>query len=289
MIEMKNLLPELGNFSGIFVDTKGRSGGLGLLWDKEMKVQFLSCSLHHIDITVQWVDDEVPWRFSGIYGWLEGSKKRKMGELISDLSNHSVLPWLIGGDLNEIFFHCEKRGGPPNLKPPLIASRALLSTMGFATLDIWNGVMVEERLDCYCANTDWSLYFTNAHVTDLDSDKSDHLPILLKCNPSSKAPSRRFHFENMWFTTHHVRRLWPLLALRPHSLILSMISWRRLQTVHVISPHGTAPPLVKQVMKLKKLETQLRLDTNAISRASPLMRYGNGGKRGNTLVAKSSL
>lgn len=58
--EMKNLLPELGNFRGIFVDAKGRSGSLGLLWDKEVKVQFLSCSLHHIDVIVQWVDDKVP-------------------------------------------------------------------------------------------------------------------------------------------------------------------------------------------------------------------------------------
>ncbi|KAJ8432652.1 hypothetical protein Cgig2_011818 [Carnegiea gigantea] len=102
-----------------------KNSSLGLLWDKEVKVRFLSCSLHHIDVIVQWVDDK------------------------------------------------------------------------------HNGVVVEERLDRYCANINWSLYFPNAHVTHIDYDISDHLPMLLKCNPSSNGPShrtRRFHLENMWFT-----------------------------------------------------------------------------------------
>jgi len=33
--------------------------------------------------------------------------------MISDLVSQSSFPWLIGGDMNEIFYNLEKKGGPP--------------------------------------------------------------------------------------------------------------------------------------------------------------------------------
>ncbi|KAJ8441608.1 hypothetical protein Cgig2_023761 [Carnegiea gigantea] len=64
-----------------------------------------------------------------------------------------------------------------------------------------NGVVVEERLDHYCANMEWSLPFPNALVSHIDSDISDHLPILPKCNHDSNGPSYHTqYFQNMWFT-----------------------------------------------------------------------------------------
>jgi len=66
--EMTTLLSDLGNFHGLFVDARGRSGGLGLLWSDTVNVNLLSCSMHHID-AIQWKGEDVSWRFSGIYGW----------------------------------------------------------------------------------------------------------------------------------------------------------------------------------------------------------------------------
>ena len=66
-----------------------------------------------------------------------------------------------------------------------------------------NGVIVEECLDRFCANTDLSLLFPSAHVSHIDFDVSDHLPILLKCQPKESAKAnkkRRFHSKNMWIT-----------------------------------------------------------------------------------------
>jgi len=64
-----------------------------------------------------------------------------------------------------------------------------------------NGTVVEETL--FCADTDWSLIYPNAQVTHMDSDISDHLPILLKCSPNAgrgNQQGKHCHFENMWLT-----------------------------------------------------------------------------------------
>ncbi|KAJ8426111.1 hypothetical protein Cgig2_031778 [Carnegiea gigantea] len=81
--------------------------GLALLWKKATKVILISYSFHHID------------RLTGIYGWPELNKKLCTCDLIRDLHSHSALPWLVGGDVNEIFCNFEK-------KRVVVKSQALL-------------------------------------------------------------------------------------------------------------------------------------------------------------------
>ena len=75
--EMNAILRDLSNYVGVFIDARGRAGGLALLWDKTTNVQFLSSSLRHIDVTVQWDADSNAWCFSGIYDWPESQQKWK--------------------------------------------------------------------------------------------------------------------------------------------------------------------------------------------------------------------
>ena len=67
--EMDNILFDSGDLFGIFVDSRGRAGDLALLWDKNIDVDLLSCSFHHIDVSVRLEEEDNTWRFSGIYGW----------------------------------------------------------------------------------------------------------------------------------------------------------------------------------------------------------------------------
>lgn len=76
---MEDILHNIGDFHGIFMDSRGRSGGLAPLWDKNVTVNFLSCSFHRINVTVTLEKDEASWRFTGIYGWPESHHKWKMG------------------------------------------------------------------------------------------------------------------------------------------------------------------------------------------------------------------
>ncbi|KAJ8425866.1 hypothetical protein Cgig2_028211 [Carnegiea gigantea] len=122
---------------------------------------------------------DLEWRFTSIYGWFETQHKLKTGPMVLDLYLRSSLPWLVGGDLKEIFYNTEK-GGP---------SRLRFVQLGFSGHEYtwWNGRQddgsVEERLDRFCANTDWSLIFLEAQVTHVDFEMSDHMPILLRTKP----------------------------------------------------------------------------------------------------------
>jgi len=116
------------------------------------------------------------------------------------LKAQSNLPWLVGGDLNEIFYHCEKRGGPKS-QTAINNFRAYFDDngmfdLGYSRYDFtWcnyqeNGTVVEERLCRFYADSEWSLLFPYAYVSHVDFDMSDHLPILLKCKSVSRTPQK---------------------------------------------------------------------------------------------------
>ena len=111
-MEIEAILNQLGDFIGIFVDSRGRSGGLAILWGSSVSLWFLSSSFNHIDVTIQWSEAESMWRFTGIYGWPKTQHILKMGQMVKDLHSPLSVPWLIGGDLNEVFYNVEKRGPP---------------------------------------------------------------------------------------------------------------------------------------------------------------------------------
>lgn len=140
--------------------------------------------------------------------------------MVSNLKAHSDLPWLVGGDLNEIFDHSEKKGGPPKAQAHIDHFRDAfldcdLYDLGFTAYELmWcnyqqNGIVVEERLDRFCANTEWALLFPNATVSNVDCELSDHLPILLECRPNRRrgGSKRLFKFENMWVTNPACREV----------------------------------------------------------------------------------
>jgi len=51
---MEEITKFLGDFYGVFVEARGRAGGLALLWDKRTDLTVMSYSSHHIDSTIKW-------------------------------------------------------------------------------------------------------------------------------------------------------------------------------------------------------------------------------------------
>ncbi|KAJ8426626.1 hypothetical protein Cgig2_016069 [Carnegiea gigantea] len=107
----------------------------------------------------------------------------------------------------------QKKGGSPKCQASIDNIRTFFIDNGLYDLEFtgdeftWcnyqeNGMVVEERLDRFCANTEWSLLIPNASASHVDFDMSNHLPILLRCSPRNnekKDREKRFMFENMWF------------------------------------------------------------------------------------------
>ena len=112
MKELNVVRKKLTNYKGIAVDARGRSGGVAMLWTKGLDVTLLSMSLNHVDIAMKRVGVLNKWHFTGIYGWPESHNKERTCSMIRNFHSHSTLPWLVGGDLNEVWYNHEKNGDP---------------------------------------------------------------------------------------------------------------------------------------------------------------------------------
>ncbi|KAL0292490.1 UNVERIFIED_CONTAM: putative mitochondrial protein [Sesamum radiatum] len=99
------------NLFGVCVSPIGRSGGLVLMWQKSVEVQLQSFSHWHIDASVRLEDSGEWWRFTGIYGEPDTTKRVEFWKLLVQLHSQSARPWLCAGDFNEILEHSEKEGG----------------------------------------------------------------------------------------------------------------------------------------------------------------------------------
>lgn len=109
--EMMKVKAKLTGYDGLAVDSCGRSGGVALLWRKEIMVDLRSMSVHHIDVWVREGLGDVEWRFTGFYGWPEIQNRHLSWKLMEELPAQVNAPWVCMGDFNEIMYDCEKKGG----------------------------------------------------------------------------------------------------------------------------------------------------------------------------------
>ncbi|CAL1389096.1 unnamed protein product [Linum trigynum] len=189
----------------------GRAGGLSVWWKEEINATAMSGSLHHIDMKIVEGTDEV-WRFTGVYGWPEGSDKEQMWDLIRKLSNQWEGAWLCGGDLNQVLTAAEKAGGRAPVERDMQAFRdclldAQLSDLGYTGYDFtWENKRategyIEERLDRFVATAAWQHMFRQGRVLHLDKLRSDHRPIVCDTHGDDDIDPKwgwSFKFEPMW-------------------------------------------------------------------------------------------
>ncbi|KAL5547185.1 hypothetical protein UlMin_006872 [Ulmus minor] len=204
------------NFSGMVTwEKEGRSGGLCLLWADSVDVCLLTGSKGHIDAIIS-SHDNPNWHFTGMYGNPDTSLRTQFWDLMKWLGDSHSLPWLCGGDLNEILFDHEKKGGGARDSYLLRNFREALEYCNLADLGFcgpkftWcrgnnNSNFIQERLDRMLGNSGWSDMFPNSIVHHLRLWGSDHRPLLIEVLKDSEVSSlgkslRRghFHFEEAW-------------------------------------------------------------------------------------------
>jgi hypothetical protein len=137
--------------------SNGRSGGVMLLWKREVNIQQIFSAPNYIDVRVI----EGPgreWRFTGMYGEPRWQDKYKTWDKLRELHGQFQLPWVVLGDLNEIMFSHEKDGGNPRPAIYMQAFRDALSGCNLEDLGFigdpftWKRGRLRERLDRAVAN-----------------------------------------------------------------------------------------------------------------------------------------
>ncbi|KAL0302975.1 UNVERIFIED_CONTAM: hypothetical protein Sradi_6165600 [Sesamum radiatum] len=155
--QIENLKKQL-NLFGFYVDSKGKSGDLALLWQKSVDVQLQSFSRYHIDVSIQLIESDDWWRFLRIYGEPDSNKLTEFWNLLCRLHRQSIRLWLCAGDFNEILEHSEKESGPMRAEWQIPNFRNYLSSCELHNMGFHNSVFtwcnnqqepqtVRERLD----------------------------------------------------------------------------------------------------------------------------------------------
>ncbi|KAL3826043.1 hypothetical protein ACJIZ3_022072 [Penstemon smallii] len=210
-------------YFGLAVDARGLSGGLALLWMKDIDVVVQSFSFNHIDALV-FIDNNnnTSWRFTGFYGEPVETNRHKSWKLLRHLASLSNKPWICAGDFNAMLSGHEKSGGNPvsfsNITDFSNCLRdAKLCDLGFTGYPFtWTNrwthpYTIRERLDRACANEAWIDMFPHHRVVHLEALNSDHQPILIELSKKKEfrrgRRNRGFKFEAMWLKSEDCARV----------------------------------------------------------------------------------
>ncbi|KAK6152706.1 hypothetical protein DH2020_012345 [Rehmannia glutinosa] len=174
-------------FDGMFiVDCEGKKGGLIFLWKGARRVSIKSYSPGHIDSIIQ--EDETVWRFTGFYGNPDPNKRNESWNLLRRLASMleiKEVPWLVGGDFNEICSRNEKFGGrlrPENqmeLFRNAIEECELREIYGVGEFFTWvnrrsGSDIIFEKLDRFFSTFNWRILYPTANSFTLEYFSSDH-------------------------------------------------------------------------------------------------------------------
>ncbi|KAL0317199.1 UNVERIFIED_CONTAM: hypothetical protein Sangu_2134200 [Sesamum angustifolium] len=196
--------------NGICVPSRGKSGGLALLWPKLVNVILQTFSHNHIDVLVQLDDNRDIWRFTGIYGELDTCQRDRT--LLFSLHAQSQWAWICAGNFNEILDQSEKVRGPPGRpdKSGIFVRRwkkCALSDLGFTGSPFtWcNGhrapTTVRPLFDRACANSGLSSLFPDVSINHVPMTCSDHAALLIRLADTQGFGSKAswpWRFEAAW-------------------------------------------------------------------------------------------
>ena len=134
---MTKVKERIGFPNGLVVPSEGKSGGIALLWIREVEVEIKSFSRFHIDAFVTDHSLDLSWRLTGFYGNLDINLRRESWNLLRMLNSQYQMPWVCTGDYNEILFATEKCGGPERSQNQMEGFRSVIMSVVFKIWGMW--------------------------------------------------------------------------------------------------------------------------------------------------------
>ena len=95
---MTKVKERIGFPNGLVVPSEGKSGGIVLLWIREVEVEIKSFSRFHIDAVMTDHSLDLSWRLTGFYGNLDTNLRRESWNLLRMLNSQYQMPWVCMGD-----------------------------------------------------------------------------------------------------------------------------------------------------------------------------------------------
>jgi exonuclease III len=193
------------------VDCIGKSGGLALLWNEEVKLEIQNYSQRHINAVIRGPEGEAPWKFTGFYGQPDVAKRHEAWALMKHLAGLVPIPWVCIGDFNEITIQSEKWGGRGRANSQMVAFQQALDFCDLTDLGFigpkftWsncrdNTDFTKVRLDRGVANNEWRDLFPLAEILVEVVPCSDHSPLVLSPTEVNRGRfgGTRFRYEEKW-------------------------------------------------------------------------------------------
>ena len=209
-LRVVNLVGTLGYDKSFAVSSSGRSGGLGIFWNDEIKVEVNGYSEYHIDIAVEELVN-IPTRITFIYGEAQVTERYKTWDLLRGITGDNTQPWVVMGDFNEVLLQSEHDGVGNRSQAQMDSVRAALATCGLTDIGyqgrnwtfekkVAGGTHTRVRLDRCVANMAWCTAFPNAITDHREAASSDHIPIFLDVGGvhACRRDPRTFKYELCW-------------------------------------------------------------------------------------------
>ena len=127
---VESLAGSIGFTNSFAVSSSGRSGGLGIFWNEEIKLEVLGYSEYHIDVSVEQMV-ETKTRITFVYGEAQTSERYKTWDMLHGIAGTSNEPWVVIGDFNEVLHAHEHDGIGQRSQAQMDSFRDAIDTCSF--------------------------------------------------------------------------------------------------------------------------------------------------------------
>ena len=211
-VEIDKFSKMLSIWRSVFQESRGASGGLGILWDpRKVNVNNIYCTKNWISGKVHSLKIDLNFTILNVYGSINNTEKlttwNEIGLFLEGIGNDLCI---LGGDFNTILENNEKIGGSHVLSQASRNFKDWCDSHNLVNIPTNNGIYtwnnkrkdsayIAEKLDRFLIRGELDKLNLNFHSSILPIAGSDHFPVKFEFIEPIKPLRNPFKCEKMWF------------------------------------------------------------------------------------------